>query len=119
MNAYDKQYFRYCVSKFRVKIKSLAEEARIIRDEEKKRTGWARSGLHAHRIETVRYEQRHTLLAYAYLRNAPYGLLEVGPASKPSAHKIQVILKSLASRSNYDGEAINKWLKETKELKAA
>jgi hypothetical protein len=118
MSEYEKQHFRYCVSKFRVKIKSLAEEARIIRDEEKKRTGWVRCGLHAHRIGTVRYEQRHTLLAYAYLRGIPYGSLEVSPASKPSPLKIKTILKSLTQSSEYE-DGVSGWLKETSKTKAA
>lgn len=53
----------------RVKIKSLAAEAKIIRAEEsKKKNSGFREGLHNHRVVDVRREQRATLLAYGYLR---------------------------------------------------
>lgn len=53
----------------KVKIKSLAAEARIIRNEERKpRNADWREGLHNHRIEIVRRVARHTLLAYGFLR---------------------------------------------------
>lgn len=62
-------------ARFRVKIKSLAEEARIIRHEEKRLLSPQDRGcLHAHRVNIVREEQRATLLAYAYARGVPYRL---------------------------------------------
>lgn len=52
----------------KVKIKSLAEEAKIIRREERKtRDQDLRDGLHRHRVVEVRIEARLTQLAYAYL----------------------------------------------------
>lgn len=60
----------------KVKIKSLAEESRIIRLEEHraKRHGRRdlRQSLAGHRRGIVRRESRHTLLAYAYLRIKTY-----------------------------------------------
>ena len=52
----------------KVKIKSLAEESRIIRLEEKRSFGPQREGLYFHRIWNVRHESRAAQLAYAYLR---------------------------------------------------
>lgn len=53
----------------KVKIKSLAEEAKIIRHEERKSFNPAqRNSLHQHRTWDVRRESRAALLAYAYLR---------------------------------------------------
>lgn len=71
----------------RVKIKSLAEEARIIRKEEKKalklspRTGDngycpTYESLRTHRKGVVGYEARHSLLAYGFLRGMPYAYME-------------------------------------------
>ncbi len=87
-----------CVKMLKVKIKSLAEEARIIRLEELRACGRRkaparrrdmgrgfveldpaylvfvgrddvlRESLHRHRIDVVRAEQRVSLLAYAFLR---------------------------------------------------
>lgn len=73
----------------RVKIKSLAAEAKIIRLEERK---WVtkdgrkdhpiRIGLNAHRRHDVRKEQRSALLAYGFLRGRAYKRIE----SKCHAH---------------------------------
>ena len=64
------------VKMLKIKIKSLAEEARIIRTEERKSKGWIRNSLRLHRIEDVRREARHSLLAYAFLRGVPYHVVE-------------------------------------------
>lgn len=60
----------------KVKIKSLAAEAHIIRREEKRHRGEVRAGLHFHRIGPVRNEARATLLAYGFLRGRPLALIE-------------------------------------------
>ncbi len=57
------------IQHLKVKIKSLAAEAVIIRSEESKtKDPYARSLLREHRITVVRDEQRYSLLAYGYLR---------------------------------------------------
>lgn len=93
----------------KVKIKSLSEEARIIRLEEKKATGrrkcpskitkksphpdfyvWLyrdeqlRISLREHRIWVVRQEQRLSLLAYAFLRGKPRATVEPKCQVEPS-----------------------------------
>lgn len=84
-------------SKFRVKIRSLAEEARIIRHEERKHDGQSsdRGCLRHHRITVVRSEQRATLLAYAWCRRIPYSVVESVNSSAPDMKSVQRICKSL------------------------
>lgn len=65
-------------SRLKIKIKSLAAESRIIRHEERKWPGpsTTRNSLYLHRVYDVRREQRHSLLAYGFLRNKPYDCIE-------------------------------------------
>ena len=61
----------------KVKVKSLAAEAKIIRLEERRAGhGDLRNRLALHRRWHVRFEARHSLLAYGYLRGIPYGVME-------------------------------------------
>ncbi len=65
----------------KVKIKSLAVEAQIIRREERKaRDHQTREELHSHRVNDVRHEARCSLLAYAFLRGK--SKVSVEPCSK-------------------------------------
>lgn len=59
---------RYGLACLKVKIKHLAEEARIIRKEEKKHYGAIKWNIQHHRKTIVRNAARQTQLAYAYLR---------------------------------------------------
>lgn len=65
----------------KIKIKSLAEEARIIKKEEKSGKHLLRhkTGLWQHRISVVRREARVSMLAYACIRNKPYSVVEKAP----------------------------------------
>lgn len=83
------------LSYLRVKIKSLAAEAGIIRREERRvarRKAWAKDhqqptealqteffGLQEHRKNEVRSEARSSQIAYAFLRQKPYKAMERGP----------------------------------------
>jgi len=67
----------------KVKIKSLAEEARIIRKEERQSKGEKREGLYLHRVGTVRRAARHTLLAYGFLRGREYRQIEAKCETTP------------------------------------
>lgn len=62
----------------KIKIKSLAAEAKIIRKEEKnkKYLPLHRESIYRHRIDVVRREARVSLIAYACIRNKPYSSLE-------------------------------------------
>lgn len=60
----------------KVKIKSLAEESRIIRREEWKSANTLRNRLHDHRTYDVRRESRASSIAYGYLRGKPLSVVE-------------------------------------------
>jgi len=60
----------------KVKIKSLAEESRIIRNEERKSSIDLAGALHQHRTQDVRNETRAALLAYGYLRGRELKTIE-------------------------------------------
>lgn len=66
----------------KVKVKSLAEESRIIRREERKLHGqdniMLRNELHLHRVFVVRKAARETHLAYGFLRGRMYQQMEKG-----------------------------------------
>jgi hypothetical protein len=67
----------------KIKIKSLAEESRIIRKEERKCKFLSRrESLKAHRTGVVRNEQRLSLLAYAFLKGRPFSSVESQKANK-------------------------------------
>lgn len=68
----------------KIKIKSLAAEAAIIRSEERKHTGAQRASLHQHRTVDVRREARAALLAYAFLRNKPLHTIERPGSRQPN-----------------------------------
>lgn len=68
----------------KVKIKSLAEEARIIRHFERKDNGFFFFELQAHRKGAVRRAARETLIAYAFIRGIPYKRVEENPRTKPN-----------------------------------
>lgn len=74
----------------KVKIKALAEEARIIRKEEKKWKGGTqeRASLHEHRVNSLRHEARCSYLAYAFLRNVPYLTVERSSKSDPNWKRV-------------------------------
>jgi hypothetical protein len=62
----------------RVKIKSLAVEARIIRREELRTHGALREELYMHRIHDVRSEARASCLAYGFIRGRTLDQMERG-----------------------------------------
>ncbi len=69
-------------AELKVKIKSLAAEAKIIRLEETRSKGNQRQSLYFHRIYDVRQEARLSQLAYAFLRGREYSQVE-SKNSKP------------------------------------
>jgi|GEM_PF-5783179 len=99
----------------KMKIKSLTEEARIIRVEERKYLGHGRkaagrnvavehvaahygtyNALRSHRVREVRSEQRCSLLAYAYIRGKKYAQIENKPARAPDWKRVSQIVKKFA-----------------------
>ena len=98
-------------AKFRVKIRILLEEARIIRYEERKAArGPDHNTLHLHRIGILRSESRSTQLAYGFARGVPYGVTE-SSARRPDLRRIAAVVRSLTCREAlpHDVEA---WMKE-------
>lgn len=76
----------------KIKLKSLAAEAKIIRKEEKKELGF-RVELRDHRIFPVRREARHTLLAYSFLRGRPYREVENKCLRPPDWVKVEAMVR--------------------------
>lgn len=95
----------------RVKIKYLSEEARIIRFEEcRTKNSFIKENLRDHRLDIVRYEQRHSLLAYAFIRNVPYKVVENKAEQKPNVKKIIKILANHAPYLENPEKALIEWL---------
>lgn len=90
----------------KIKIKSLADEAQIIRQEERKVLGFFRRareekhrnahldtyvGLRTHRRHDVRDESRAAQLAYAFVRDIPYSQVEKKCKVTPDWERIERI----------------------------
>lgn len=90
----------------KVKIKNLAEEARIIRKEEAQTSGMERWGLQHHRKTVVRRAARHNLLAYAFLCGRPYSCVESAQTQRmpdwKRIHKIAIDFRG-------DPESFDTW----------
>lgn len=94
----------------RIKIKSLAAEATIIRNEARKVKGMVKWGLNNHRTETLRNYARHNLLAYGLLKKIPYSTIEQKCEKVPNFKMILEIAKRFGAS---DADAIA-WLSEAK-----
>ena len=78
----------------RVKIKSLAEEARIIRREEQRAAGWElRTELHLHRVGVVRSATRDALMAYGLIRGRTPEQTEPRAKTEPNWDAVDKMLK--------------------------
>lgn len=105
----------------KVKLKSLAAEAKIIRLEEKKNSHF-RVGLAEHRRGIVRFEARHTLLAYGFLRGRSYEQLEPGAREKnnhPTWDRVREMVKKYGLVWDHENESYKDYQERRKEqLKA-
>lgn len=108
-------------TQLKVKVMSLAAEAKIIRKEENKAKAnvrWCkangkeaeraqaarkRDSLAGHRRDVVRYEARHSLLAYGFLRGTPYLRIEAKYHVPPNWTKVQEIAERFGG-GKYDNE---------------
>ena len=89
----------------KVKIKSLAEEARIIRKEEKRaRRKSIRMGLADHRKGIVRTEARHTHLAYGFLRGRDYHQMESSTHEAPNWDKVRKMVEKYGTHLDWGSE---------------
>ncbi len=97
----------------KVKIKSLAEEARIIRKEERKRHGTdnrlEREALYTHRVNVVRSEQRHSLLAYGFLRGRRVDQIEGKTLTRVDWKKVRSMVERFGP---VQVTGFDKWLGE-------
>lgn len=85
----------------KIKLKSLAAEAKIIRAEEKKYQDQStKQGLYLHRVLNVRNESRATFIAYGYLRGRKYSQIEPHCRTKLSPANIDRI-KSLVKKYSW------------------
>lgn len=124
-------------AELRVKIKSLAAEIRIIRQEEvralraRRRTPEQTGGFHRvwhtrtfetlreHRM-SLRIEARHAQLAYAFLLGRPYWRCEKPRRSNPEALRIAVIAQRFGSEIDHKlavaetARLVEEWLVRTR-----
>lgn len=92
-----------CVE-LKVKLKSLAEESRIIRKEELKRKGknWSMEAgkLVFHRKFIVRPEARNTHVAYGIIRGRKYHEIENISYSCPDWEKVRSMVKKYGDKES-------------------
>lgn len=99
------------VHKLRVNVKSLAAEARIIRDEMRRATTpEARNALHDHRMTRVRPEARAAHLALAFVRGMPYKVAEASAKDKPNVRDLANKISRFAWTPNVE-QKVNDWLR--------
>lgn len=85
-----------------MKVKSLAEEARIIRREETlARTSWEIARLREHRTGIVRRAVREALLAYGFIRGIAYGKMEAKAGEPPDWKNIRSMVMRYGQHSDY------------------
>lgn len=105
----------------KVKIKSLAAEARIIRHEEskalKRKNTALKDGLACHRRGIVRSAARLTHLAYGFLRGRPYKALEAKCAVKPDWDRVWKMVEKYGVCFDYDSENYHDYKKRLEEQK--
>jgi hypothetical protein len=114
----------------RVKVRSLAEEARIIRHEERRaKPIWRRSltlgensapdytffHLRNHRVFDVRREARAALLAYGFLRGKSYFAIEAKCYEEPDWTRVAELVKKYGEPQKYTRDsafaAVKLWAK--------
>ena len=95
----------------KIKIKSLAAEARIIRAMEGKASDkYCRSSLRHHRISDVREEARYSQLAYAYLRCRPYLTVEKKGSKQVNPARLAKMIDRFGGRNR---KSLADWLPTT------
>ena len=83
----------------KIKIVSLMAEAQLIRREERRtRNHDVRAGLREHRVGIVRYEARHALIAYGFLRGRKYSEIEPRSSTTPDWDKVRKNVSGFGDR---------------------
>lgn len=90
----------------RVKLKSLAAEAKIIRREEQRSWGSFRDELRLHRVGTVRQAARETHLAYGFIRGRALEQMEAKAAVKPDWEAVRKMVKKYGPRDFIEPECM-------------
>lgn len=94
----------------KVKLKSLAAEARIIRDMERKHPDfWYQ--LREHRKGVVRDSARHTQLAYGFLRGREYRQIEPKCHKSPDFDQVEKMVKKYGMAIVFDGDGVSRYTK--------
>lgn len=103
----------------KVKIKSLAEEARIIRKETKRaKSVTIKNGLALHRKGIVRTEARHTCLAYGFLRGRDYRQMEPIAYVEPNWTKVRRMVQKYGSHQSWtEADGWNTYSEKCEETK--
>jgi len=100
------------IHKLRVNVKSLAAEAKIIRDEiQRATTKEARESLHYHRMERVRPEARMAHLALAFARGKAYKEAESKARNKPSVPELVKKIQRFAWTADAE-QKVHDWLRD-------
>jgi hypothetical protein len=89
----------------KVKVKHLAEEAKIIRKEEKRSYGDTREWLHLHRVIDVRSECRASHIAYAFAKGTALAAVERYPQDIP----VSVWSRVAKMVSRYSGKSTEEY----------
>lgn len=92
----------------RVKLKSLAAEAKIIRAEEQRTHTVLRSELHDHRVKVVRSEARCTHLAYGFIRGRTLEQMEPSSETEPDWDRVRKMLKKYGPAGMLEPEVMKK-----------
>ena len=93
----------------KVKVKHLAEEARIIRTEEQRHYGDTRDWLYLHRINGVRPECRATHIAYAFAKGTELSKIEKYPERIPTSVWARVA-KMVSKYSDKSANEYKNWI---------
>lgn len=94
------------ITQLKVKVKSLAVEARIIRKEELKNKGkWSHQAevLHSHRVNHLRPITRATHLAYGLLNGLTYSQIEPTNKTQPDWDKVRKMVTKYSDPGDLEG----------------
>lgn len=95
----------------RVKVKSLAVEAQIIRKEEQRARGQLRYELELHRKFVVRKAARHAHLAYGFIRGLTLEQMEPTRKTDPDWETVRKMLKKYGPRNFVEPECMTSKVK--------
>ena len=101
----------------KIKIKNLAAEAKIIRQEERK-NGPYKAELADHRRGIVRRVARDTQVAYGFLRGRAYKEIEPNAKTQPNWKAVQRMVENYFNQgrdetdSKYQRMDLQAWIKE-------